>query len=252
MTPVTRGRVLLIVGAVAGLGLAATGLLRGDQGSAPVPGNAVATVNGTPIFEADYRRAVSAVSADRRSKQLSLEQRARILDRLIDEELLIQRGLELRLATRDPRIRTNLSGAVIDLIVARADAQGREVDDDTLRAFFREHRDYFRSSPRLHVQQEGDAVVTIPDVPLPPAKLRQYVGVAAARSLLGAKPGQVVRSSGNTYRLVARIPGAVPTLAMVKPAVLAEYRRRAGDRLLRTTLDQRRARSAIAIARERL
>ncbi len=97
----TRASGLLALGAAVGIAAAAAGLLLGDAGDAGgLPDDVVALVNGTPVRLADYERAVVALASDRR-EPLEDEDRRYVLDRLVDEELLVQRGLELGFARLD-------------------------------------------------------------------------------------------------------------------------------------------------------
>ncbi len=157
---VLRGRsgsALLLAGALVGVLLAATGVVERSGSSELALGDeVVATVNGVPIRRPDYDRALAAVATDRRDGRVDNVMREHVLDRLIDEELLLQRGLELGLARSVPNLRTNLSTAVIDLITARDGAQAGETaqpaTDDELREYYRANAAYFRHSPRIHVE----------------------------------------------------------------------------------------------------
>jgi hypothetical protein len=223
-----RGTVLLAIGAAAGVVVAASGVVeRRDANAMRVPDDAVATVNGEPIRRVDYQRALAAFASDRRDGRLDAELRRAVLDRLIDEELLVQRGLELRLAARDPMVRRNLSAAVIALLVARAEDDAADPDEAVLRAFYRDNRSLFRSPELVRVQQAffgnresggssaaaerakaararldrgesfaavmADADETTYELPnslIPLDKLREYVGPTATRAVAGLEPGQ--------------------------------------------------------------
>jgi hypothetical protein len=113
-------------------------------------------VNDTPIRRDDYLRALGAVAADRRTPLDDADKR-RILDRLIDEELLLQRGLVLGLPERARSVRAPLVAATIDLL-ARTN---REPSDAELRAFYDAHREYFTDPGRVRVGQ----VVRVEAVP---------------------------------------------------------------------------------------
>ncbi len=67
-----------------------------------------------------YERVLAALAADSRNPVDDADKR-RLLDRLIDEELLVQRGLELGLASSDGAVRKAVAGAMIESIVAEAD-----------------------------------------------------------------------------------------------------------------------------------
>jgi hypothetical protein len=207
----------LALGALAGVVCAAIGLLSSGQSGGRLPANAAASVNGTVIRLEELDRAVRALAADRRDP-IGPEQRRYVLDRLLDEELLVQRGLELGLASNDRRVRGDIVSAVIELIVSQAD--GDEPGDADVRAFYEANRDYFALTDRLLVQQVfvraeplrseqeakaraeqaaqrlrsgepiervdaelGDPqVAPVPRDLLPAAKLREYLGPTAARA----------------------------------------------------------------------
>jgi parvulin-like peptidyl-prolyl isomerase len=215
---------MLTLGAAAGLVLASTGLLRGGVGE-PAEG-VVAQVNATPILAADFERLVAGLESDTRSVA-DAATRQRVLDRMIDEELLVQRGLELGLAARDRKVRGDLSSAVIRSVVVEADQ--REVDEDELRAFFEREIAFFTQPGRLRVDQilfrvrdaslqeaakqraqraraalrdgrafsavrdeMGDPVISaIPDALLPATKLREYIGPTALAAALKLDVGEV-------------------------------------------------------------
>src|SRR5690349_13984703 len=99
-------RALLVLGLVVGIVAAASGLLVGAP-SAQLPPQAVALVNGRPILRDAWLRAVAAVATERREALTDADQR-HILDRLVDEELLVQHGLALGLPESDGRLRSTL------------------------------------------------------------------------------------------------------------------------------------------------
>lgn len=143
-------RLLLGIGALVGAALAVSQLAHPPR-SLEIGDDVVAGVDGRPILRADYRRALAAVAADRRSGHANAADRQRVLDRLIDQELLVQHGLELGLAQRDPLIRSILSNAVIELLSSRADPPEDSPDDDALRSFYRQNADWFRSPARVRI-----------------------------------------------------------------------------------------------------
>jgi len=100
---VTRPLLLLSAGACAGLALAVAGLVAPPE-TPRLPEGAVAAVNGSLVRSADYERALEALAADRRDA-LGASEKRHVLDRLVDEELLVQRAFELGLARQDRRAR---------------------------------------------------------------------------------------------------------------------------------------------------
>lgn len=283
----TRPTALLAFGAAIGLAAAAVGLVSAPRDASPLPDDAIAAVNGTPLRRADYERAVEALARDRRGP-LGADDERHVLDRLVDEELLVQRAFELGLARRDRRVRTDLVTAMIEAVTNEAEQS--EPTDAEVAAFFAEQRDYFATPGRMQVEQvfvrasrdtDADAlarardaaeklrsgvsadtvqaeagpgpIAALPSTPLPAAKLREYLGPAAIEALGALAPGGVaepVRAAGGYHvlRLVAREPGDAPELAAVEPQVRAELRRRAGDTALRRYLDDLRKRAEIELA----
>lgn len=221
--PQRRPLVWLAAGAAAGVALAAWGLL-GSAAGAGLPEGAVATVNGTPIYAEDYRRLVEGVESDTR-EPADAELRRRVLDRMIEEELLVQRGVELGLVESDRRVRADITQAMIQSIVVETEDEKPEPDE--LRRFYEEEAGFFTQPGRVRVAQVffrvptpadepaklerakqarerllagepvagvraslGDMEVSpIPDALLPAAKLREYVGPTALRAVLELAPG---------------------------------------------------------------
>jgi parvulin-like peptidyl-prolyl cis-trans isomerase-like protein len=283
VTPERRARWLLALGAATGLAIA-IGSLVGGTIDRPLGADAVALVNDTPIRRDDYLRALGAVATDRRTPLDDADKR-RILDRLIDEELLLQRGLALGLPERDHSVRAPLVAATIDLL-ARAN---REPTDAELRAFYDANREYFTDPGRVRVGQvfvrvEGrsetdartraddalrrlraaeplatvraalgdDETAPIPDTLLPIEKVREYVGQTAARAVADLDVGatsDVVRSSMGFHVLQVRerTDPEVPPYDAIVDRVRAEWRRRADDVALRSALDDLRRGAKVRI-----
>ena len=226
MTAERRTRMLLGLGAGLGLAAAAAGLLAGGPAGSDLPADAIATVNGEGVRVEELAQAVAAVGEDRRGP-VGDDEKRRLLDRLVDEELLIQHGLALDLVRRDNAVRAALVSAVIEL--ATADVDEEEPTAAEVERFYAAHHDYFTQPGRLRVQQvlvrirEDDAaaaaearareaaarlragepfatvratlgdpeVAPLPDGWLAPAKLRDYLGPTPARTVLELPVGNV-------------------------------------------------------------
>lgn len=193
MTPDRRARALLVLGAVGGAGLAAWGLLgNGAAARDAPPEGAVASVNGIAVTEDAFAGLAAAVAAERRETSLDAAERRRLLDRLVDEELLLQRGLELDLPRLDRTARRAVVSAVVGAVTA--DAETDEPDDTALQAFFAQERERFRSAGRVEVEVllagvgpprgEPDAVAQRRAVEAA-ARLRSGQSLADVRAALG-------------------------------------------------------------------
>lgn len=240
-----RARRLLVAGVVAGLGLAAAGLLRSGSPavsatSSALPAETVALVNGFPLAADLYARVLGGLAAERKTREPDLADRRRVLDRMIDEELLLQRGLELGLARTDQLIRRQVVAALTAGITT--EAEDVTPDEATLRRFYVEHADLFAHASRLSFAQlffrvpssaedarirqraEGAAqrlrageflevvnkelgdepVLRLPSGPLPSEKVQEYLGPTVTQTLLTLAPGEVsdpVRS-GTGYHVL--------------------------------------------------
>lgn len=275
----SRPRGLLIAAMLAGLALAALPLVqRAPQTEPVVPEGAAALVNGVPIEQEEYTRALDALVADSR-QPLSEEDTQYVLSRLIEQELLVQRALELGFDQRDRTVRNTLVTAMVQMILAEAESE--TFSDEEVREFYDENADYFTRTGRVHVREirvpitdaapepvalenaesaaarlrlgepfetVANEIGTPPIAPLPngfipPGQLRNYLGPTPAQAALMLQPGQVsdpIRG-GTAYHvllMVDREPGERPALDEVEPLVRNEMRRRAGDAAIRAYLNR--------------
>ncbi|MDP6978614.1 MAG: peptidyl-prolyl cis-trans isomerase [Myxococcota bacterium] len=224
----SRAAWLLGVGAFVGLVMAAVGLLGNEATTADLPDGTVARINGTILRGDDFERLVAAVLEDMRAPD-EAKARKRVLERMVDEELLIQRALELGLAHLDRKVRADLTSAMITSVIE--DVRNLEPGEDELEAFYAENREYFTRPGRLHARQiffrvsargksthpRGDAVersnaahaallagddyetveaefgdmevAPIPAAMLPANKLREYTGPTLLRAIYELEVG---------------------------------------------------------------
>lgn len=254
VAPARAPRRLLIAGLVAGAALAAFGL-RAPPG-ADLPPEAVARVNDRLILRDAWLRAVASVASERRAELSEADQR-HILQRLIDEELLVQHGVQLGLVESDARLRSTL----VSEVMAAARTDGSAPDEATLRAFYDANRAFFAPAAHLRVQAwrlDADGArrplePAPPDALLPLAKLRAYIGptlAEAARTLPVGQDSAAIETG--TGRVVLRVqesqPGAAPPFEQVRDLVRGEMRRRADEAAVRALLAQLRESSRVVVA----
>jgi hypothetical protein len=254
---------LLALGAAVGLAAALWGAL-GEPGIGRPGRDTIATVDGVAIARADYERALGALAADKRTPLTTADAR-RALDRLIDEELLVRRGLDLGLGTSDLAVRKALVDAMVQF--AAAEAAGREPGDEELRRFYAERPELARSEPQLRVRvvsfptrdasrveamrtalrsgqgfdaasvSAGAEAVIVPDTLLPAAKVADYAGPAVRDAATTLSPGEVagpleVAGVPTFVYLLDKREGEVPPYERVRDVVAEEWRRRAAEAAL--------------------
>lgn len=192
-----------------GMGLAWSQLA--TSWSAGLPTAAAAQVADQYILQAELQRAIDAANSSRR-EPLTAAQQQQVLQRLIDEQLLLQYGLDLGLAKDNPSVRKPLVQAVMGLV--RANATAEQPSEQTLRDWYEANPEIFASAGQRHIryyrvnqlqldnhqlqanaeaarqalQQQGqfsaaqlqqwqlERVAYVPDSLLPVNKLRDYLG----------------------------------------------------------------------------
>ena len=179
----SRSVTLASIGAVIGLVMAGFALFtaRGTS-TLIVPPEDVALVNQQPIVRSDYQALLRTLYGVAES-QATPRQRQRVLDDMIQEELLVQRGLELDVAAFDPDVRSAMVSAVEQSVAA--DAVSRQPKEADLKAFYDAHQ----------ARYANEGVMTLKDLVFPSAE-------AAATGLGGRDSGKV---DGAEYYFAAKI-----------------------------------------------
>jgi parvulin-like peptidyl-prolyl isomerase len=217
-----------------------------------------ALVNGRPISMEDYGRVIASFEADRR-EPTTAEDRARLLDRLVEEELLVQRGIAVDLPTYDDAVRSVLVQSMIATTLAVS--QAIEPKERDLRAYYQENRAFFTLAPQLHVRvyrfsslsdaQAAKSDVSqlpnpdriVPDGLLPSLKLREYLGPTVLQETLKLNPGDLskpieVPSGVLLIELVDNQPGSVAPYEDIKTQVAMAYQTASDEKTLRETIDR--------------
>lgn len=243
---------LLAAGMFAGAALAVVYIVRLPQ-RVPPDADAVAWVGERPISRGSYEAALQAVAGDRKTGTLRPDDRERVMQRLIDQELLIDRAVELGLHERDPQIRNQLATAMIDFLVRRTEDEARTVEEPALRAFHAEQSFRFQRSAQYLIDVEG------PTVPLPRGfllskEIEQRLGPSAARRVAQLEVGEsfVVGEGDEQYevRLLERRDGAVAPFDEAREAVEAAYVRHRSEAAVLEYLELARRQTDIRIEAE--
>ena len=229
---------LLFAGAAIGLALATFGLLEDLRDARTLPAESAAVVGDRTIRRVDYLRVLAGVEEDLRNP-VDDSMRRRVLERMIDEELLVQRALDLGLAVVDRRVRGDLTSGLIDSVVSAADQS--EPNERDVRTHFEENADFFTRPGRIRAETlyfssradekrgapatsraltareallQGTSLEEVsrsfaeaqvsppPNVLLPPSKLRDYVGPSVLKELHSIEVGawtSPIESGGGIY-----------------------------------------------------
>jgi parvulin-like peptidyl-prolyl isomerase len=131
---VTRSLVLCAIGAVVGLAIAGVGLFSA-RGTATrsVPPEDIALVNQRPVLRSDFVTQLEGETGES-FEQATRAEKLKVLDEMIREELLVQRGLELDFAETDQMTRNALAMAMDQQVLAEVITS--QPAEQQLREFF--------------------------------------------------------------------------------------------------------------------
>ena len=278
-------RRLLVVGALAGLLIALIASAQIERSTLTQSG-AIARVNDAHIDRTEYATALQALLSDK-TKAPTAQDRRLVLDRLIEEELLVQRGIEIGLLEGDASVRKAVARAVVDFAMTR-NAQ-KEISEDELRGFYAANVARFTPAARLQIErlfirrsadasgdmarldlvrnalrqgqdfaetaaQFGDAVLPpLPRSLLPRKKMYDYLGprLTEAASRLPSPSISDAIADGDGWhflRIVRSEPGAPPAFDDIRPQILTALQRESDDAALIDYLAWLKARAAISLA----
>jgi len=274
-----RASYLLIGGAVLGLGAAMWSAL-GVNEALTKYADAVAVVDGVPIPRAVYDSAIEGLASAKRNPLTDAEKRE-ALERIIDEELLLRRALELGLAESDPASRKAIVNAMLQFSVA--DAAKRDPTEDELRAFYADRPKLIAPQPLLtvratsfpntdldriaRVQTEmangkafdaavaaaGGELILLPKGPVVPAKIAEYAGASIRDIALTLEKGQTAGPIEVGRRvvyvhLIDRADEPPPPLDEVRDVVIEEWRKRTSEEAFETYVKNIRAKARVTFA----
>ena len=248
---------------------------------------AIARVNDRHIDRTEFASAYQALLADKSKAPTEADKRL-VLDRLIEEELLVQRGREIGLLEGDASVRKTIAMAVIEFVLAQSGSDA--VSEPKLRQFYNENKARFAPASRMQIAQifvpyneTDEAAVTmrldeirtalrsgvafgdvearlgtpilpaLPRVLLTPAKMKEYLGPqlsdAAARLPQGAISDALAGPTGwHFLKIIRNRPGRAPAYETIRPQIIDAVRRSRDDTALRDYLDWLKKRADISLA----
>ena len=142
-TNTRRSIVLLALGAAIGLGIAGYGLFTAKgTATSRLPPEDIALVNQKPIYRSDFIiQTQTQYSVP--FNETTHAQRSRVLDDMINEELMVQRGIEVDLPGYDPDVRAALVNGVE--LQMYADVLAKQPTEAELKTHYDQHRGKYAS-----------------------------------------------------------------------------------------------------------
>ena len=241
------------------------------------PIDTVVLVNQQPVTESALKfarqrsgRFMIDVPVQDRDKQL--------LQRLIDDELILQRAEELGILQADPGIRKLLARSAINTVVR--ESQALLIKEPQLIAFYNNHQAVFQKPQRITLQAAqfddlemanisrnavllgdslkktvslvGGKILPIPVSPLPKHMLIRYLGISLTDLALGLSATQIsqpILQGDNIYLLhvVENQPATLMPFEQVRETVMTELISRQRRDSLTTTLEELKQTTSIQL-----
>ena len=233
-----------------------------------------AKIEDTSIPMEKYLTQLDGLSKDKRSP-LTQKDKEYVLERMIEEELLIKRAIDLGMLNDNPMARGTIVQQMIKTIIA--ENARYEISDSELESFFQENSGFFTKSSRLRIQQiyfsneqlkddslvvakkaydllkSGDdfesvsklgspSALQIPNSLMTLSKVREYIGPSLmnlAKELEINSFTTPIEVSGG-YKIIYLIDkelASPPQFNDIKASVSSEFLKRKDDQSLRSYLE---------------
>ena len=260
---------LLIFGLIIGVFLAANSIV---QESNLIEDDWVANVGGVQISKEKYYSQLEGLARDKKNP-ITERDKNYVLERMIEEELLIIRAKELGLFENNQIVRGSIIQQMIKLIISENYLES--VEEETLRKFYEQNLGFFSSASRLRLQQiyfsnsSGDSkerseeafeylkegasydevskmadqsALTIPNSMMNLSKVREYIGPTLMNLARRLEPGEFsvpmeVAGGHKIIYLFDKELSEPEEFDSIQPKILKEYQRRRDDNSLREYLE---------------
>ena len=261
--------ILLIFGLIIGVFLAANSIV---QESNLIEDDWVANVGGVQISKEKYYSQLEGLARDKKNP-ITERDKNYVLERMIEEELLIIRAKELGLFENNQIVRGSIIQQMIKLIISENYLES--VEEETLRKFYEQNIGFFSSTSRLRLQQiyfsnlSGDSkersdeafeylkegasydevskmaeqsALTIPNSMMNLSKVREYIGPTLMNLARRLEPGEFsvpmeVAGGHKIIYLFDKELSEPEEFDSIQPKILKEYQRRRDDNSLREYLE---------------
>ena len=271
MDDLTKHQSILGIGLIIGTLLAALAIVEKNN---ITDQNWAAKIEDKLIPYERYQMQLEGLARDKRSP-LTNQDKEYVLERMIEEELLIKRAIDLGMLENNPMAR----GTIVQQMIKNIVTEGSRIEpqENELIEFFQENIGFFTKANRLRVRQiffsqddfgdeafvkANDAFVRlnkgenfeevaisgsksalkIPDTLMNLSKVREYIGPSLMREAQLLKPGyssapNKVSGGYKIIYLVDREDAIQPEYSNIRSAVLSEFLKRRDDQSLRKYLD---------------
>jgi hypothetical protein len=241
------------------------------------PIDTVVLVNQQPVTESALKFARQR--SDRFMIDVPVQDRDKqLLQRLIDDELILQRAEELGILRADPGIRKLLARSAINTVVR--ESQALLIKEPQLIAFYNNHQAVFQKPQRITLQAAqfddlemanisrnavllgdslkktvslvGGKILPIPVSPLPKHMLIRYLGISLTDLALGLSATQIsqpILQGDNIYLLhvVENQPATLMPFEQVRETVMTELISRQRRDSLTMTLEELKQTTSIQL-----
>jgi len=267
----TKHQSILGIGLIIGILLAALAIVEKNN---ITDQNWAAKIEDQLIPYERYQMQLEGLAKDKRSP-LTNRDKEYVLERMIEEELLIKRAIDLGMLENNPMAR----GTIVQQMIKNIVTEGSRIEpqENELIEFFQGNIGFFTKANRLRVKQIyfskddfGDEAVEkakdafvrlnkgenfeevalsgsksalkIPDTLMNLSKVREYIGPSLMREAQLLKPGyssapKKVSGGYKIIYLVDREDATQPEYSNIRSTVLSEFLKRRDDQSLRKYLD---------------
>ena len=269
---------LLLLASIIGTFLAIYSIMDSNKIFSSLPNDVIAIVNDKIIPSERYRTVIQLIQNDKRD-DLTEADRKMALDRIIEEELLVQYAYQNGFLEADDLLRKTIVRSVVDSIVEQSVSV--IPDEDELRSFYQDNHGFFTLDEQYRVvilSSESLSDITsakeiwqksydIQKLKIDITSIRQlgipydFISKLRLGTLIGPLLRDVVLSLriGETSNAIETIYGytivtlvdkkdkIIPEYSDIKEIVLQEYRRRQRENILEELLSDLRRQSDIDI-----
>jgi len=269
---------LLLLASIIGTFLAIYSIVDSNKNFSSLPNDVIAIVNDKIIPSERYRTVIQLIQNDKRD-DLTEADRKMALDRIIEEELLVQYAYQNGFLEADDLLRKSIVRSVVDSIVEQSVSV--IPDEDELRGFYQDNLGFFTLDEQYRVvilssenlsdiaaakeiwQKSYDIqklkidITSIRQLGIPSSfisklRLGTLIGPLLRDVVLSLRIGETSKAIETIYgytivTLVDKKDKIIPEYSDIKEIVLQEYRRRQRENILEELLSDLKRQSDIDI-----